>query len=118
MKKQKWIKVDATEVLKTTKDGKLLLFGEPITNIDLQNLKQEARALENFKLWRVMQETLKNAAVERGLVNSLNWETTLSAKMMLYSLDILKNILDIAKVYQQPVKVKPGAQPKRGTMGL
>jgi hypothetical protein len=106
MAKAPWVKIDHTQVLKATKDGKLYLFGEQISDIDLRTLQQEARAFKAFKLWRVLRETMKERAIQRGLVDSLNWETTLSAKMMLDVLAQENFIVELLASYAQPAKKK------------
>lgn len=101
-KKQKWTAVDAKDVLVADKKRGLLFMGEPLTDLELQNLKQEARTLKHFRLWHVFQETVRQEAIEQGLVNATNWEMTLSAKMMLHCLGIMASIVNVLDLYEKP----------------
>lgn len=105
-KKQKWVRVDPKEVLVADKMKGLLFMGETLTDLELANLKQEAQTLKHFRIWRVFQETLRQEAIEQGLVNATNWEMTLSAKMMLHCLGIMASIVTVLDVYEKPVVKK------------
>lgn len=83
-----------------TKDHDIFLGSSKITDIEMKNLQQEAKVLKNFRLWKVLQETVRQKAVEKGVVESTNWEQTLSAKMMLHNLGILKSIVEVLVTYQ------------------
>lgn len=100
--KANWLTVDTRDVLVADKTRGLLLFGEPITEIELDNLRAEALSIKSFRIWRIFQETLKQEAIEQGLVNADKWEMTLSAKMMLHSLGIMASIVRVLEVYKVP----------------
>lgn len=84
--------VNIYDVLVVTKDRKIYLGGTLITEKEVQNLQQEIKALESFKIWGVFQETIKQKAIEKGLNLATTWEETLSAKMMLHNLGIMRSI--------------------------
>lgn len=95
-----WNPIDPLEVITVTKDHDIFLGSSKITDIEMKNLQQEAKVLKNFRLWKVLQETVRQKAVEKGVVESTNWEQTLSAKMMLHNLGILKSIVEVLVTYQ------------------
>lgn len=105
-KKAKWLTVDPKEVLQVNKQKVMLLFGQPITEIELKNLKEEVKALKMLRIWRIFQETLKHEAIKQGFVEAENWEMTLSGKMMLHSLGIMQSITDAMAIYQAPAVKK------------
>lgn len=78
-----------------TKEHKMLLGGELLTEVDLKNLQAEIKALKAFRIWSIFQQTLKQKAIQMGLVESETWERTMSAKMMLLNLDVMKSIVDV-----------------------
>lgn len=96
--------IDVKDVLVYSKDTKqVLLFGQPISDIELKSLKEEAKALKTFRIWRIMQETLKHHAVQDGFLNALNWEQTLAGKMMVHSLGVIASIANLMERYEVPV---------------
>lgn len=100
-----WSPVDPLDVLVVDKDRKMSLGGAPITDIELKNLQQEVKALKAFRLWGIFQETIKQKAIDRGFLESLDWEQTLSGKMMVHNLGILRSIVEVIE------KATPTSQP-------
>lgn len=80
---------------KTGATLKLLLGKEEIPPQLLSALKVEAGALSNMSLWKVFQETLKDQAHQIMFEKSETFEDLRSGKMMLYNLDVQKNIVDL-----------------------
>ena len=101
-----WNPIDPLEVITVTKEHKIFLGNSEITEIEAKNLQQEAKVLKNFRIWKVLQETVRQKAVEKGVIESTDWEQTLSAKMMLHNLGILKSIVEVFVTYQPPVQPK------------
>ncbi len=64
-----------------------------MTKQEAELLKAEASYFQRSKLWCIMQETVKQQAIEKCALESTNWETTFSGKMMLYNLGILSSIV-------------------------
>lgn len=89
-----WSPVDTRDVLSATKDKILLLGDIKITDTELQNLQMEAKTLKNFRIWKIMQETIKQKAIKMGFVESETWERTMSGKMMLLNLDVLRTVIE------------------------
>ncbi len=89
-----WSPVDLNQVLTVTQDRKILLGSEVITETELRNLQGEAKALKNMRIWLILQETVRQKAIEMGFVQAETWERTMSGKMMLHNLGILKSIVE------------------------
>lgn len=103
--KHKFDGIDITQVLQVSKDHMLCIDGKPLTELEVSKLKEEARVLESFRIWLIMQETVKQKAVEKGFLESKDWEETLAGKMMLHNLGLLKSILEVIQKYSLPQKV-------------
>lgn len=102
LKAWEWSVVDPTQVLVVGQDRKMTLGGEVITEIELKNLKAEVKALKNFRVWRIFQETIKQKAIEMGFVKADNWEQTMSGKMMLHNLGILRSVVEVLEQTTPP----------------
>lgn len=94
VKPWQWSPVDPLEVLSVSKEQILLLGSERITETELKNLQMEAKTLKTFRLWRIMQETVKQKAIQMGFVDAETWERAMSGKMMLHNLGILHSIVE------------------------
>ncbi len=91
-----WSDLNVSDVLYVSKEkSKIFLGREPLTEVDLKNLQAEIKALKQFKIWTILTETLKHKAIEKGMTLSENWEQTLSAKMMMHNIGIIKSIVDV-----------------------
>lgn len=94
-----WL-VDPESVFSISKTGLIMLNGAQITDRELKNLKSEVRALRDFELFKVLQNTLRQKAVEKALLSSTDLyslkgnEQVLAGKMMIWSLDIIKTIVN------------------------
>lgn len=108
LERQKSWHVDPDYVFAISKNGNILLNGQQITTPELKNLKSEVRALKEFQIWKVIQSTLRQKAIEKAILNSTDLyslqgnEQVLAGKMMVYSLDIIKTI--IANVDSSKIK--------------
>ena len=89
--------VDLHDVVDLRKEGgKLFLFigGLKATQDQVRELKNQAIVLQPTRLWRIMQETVKQKAIEKAVIESKTWEEALSGKMMLHDLGLLRSIVD------------------------
>lgn len=91
----KWVAVDPAFVLNVTKDGQIVVFGEKITAVELKNLQAEVKSLKQFRIWSIIQNTLKQKAIEKGFYEATDWEMALSGKMMAHSLGIIQSIVKV-----------------------
>ena len=88
------VAVRPEEVMKVEK-GVCYLGYNPITTQEADVIKNEAQLFKKTLLYRVLQETLKQKAIEKGMILSQNFEETLAAKMMLHNLGIERSLIDI-----------------------
>jgi len=88
--------VDKYSVLEI-KNGKVFVGGEALAEADINKLQAELKALEEFRIWNIMQETVRQKAVEKAVLHSENWEQVLAGKMMIHNLGIIKSILEVIK---------------------
>lgn len=72
----------------------LSLGGRTLDSEEVSVLKQESDALLRSRLWAIMQETVKQKAIDKTVRESTNWEQALAGKMMIHSLGLLKSIVD------------------------
>lgn len=90
--------VDPTKVIEAVRlpNGVVIMKIEdkPISDLEKEQLVAEADYFTRSNLWRIMKETVKNKAVEKGIENSKTWEETLSAKMMVHNLGIMESIIN------------------------
>ena len=63
----------------------------------MRNLITEAKALEGFRIWSIMQETIRNEAMDRGFNKSTSFDDLKTCKLMLYNLDVLKSIVNVIR---------------------
>ena len=104
--KEVWDGIDLNEVITVLPTGRMYIAGNELTEIEVKNLQQEVQAIKSFRIWEIMQETVKQKAVEKGFIESLSWEQTLSGKMMLHNLGLLRSIVDVIEKYV-PLVVTP-----------
>lgn len=106
-----WTDLDSQDILLVSKEGKIYLNGEPLSQIDVQNLQAEIKSLKQFRIWRILQETLRHKAIEKSITQSENWEQVLSGKMMLHSLGVMKSIVQVLEHHRYP---QPTGQAQKG----
>ena len=95
---EKWF-VDPAKVFTVTKSGIIMLNGEQITQQEMINLKSEVRSFRSMVLYEIIMNTLRQKSVEKSILasNASNYIETnpelLAGKMMIFNLDIIKNII-------------------------
>ena len=77
------------------RSGIVKLNGEQLAKEEVRQLKTEAIAIQKFRLWTIMQETLKQKAIEKAVVQSTNFEQVLAGKLMLHNLSLQKSIVSV-----------------------
>lgn len=88
-----WL-VNPNHVLQATDSG-VYLGMEKITHNEASQLKRDAVVLKEMRLWQILQETLKQKAIDKSVMDSTNWEQVLAGKMMVHNLSIIKSIVEI-----------------------
>lgn len=91
---------DYTKVI-TTYKGLVYLNGEQLSDLELKNLYEETKLLEKLQVWSIMQETLKNMAMETGFRKSTTFDDVKTAKLMLFNLNVQNNIIRSIKTVVQ-----------------
>ena len=86
--------VNPDNVVKADK-GKIYIGGKPVSDSEVKMLEAEVKALEGFRIWSLMNETVRSQAMEKGFNNSLTYEDLLTSKLMLYNLDIINSIVRV-----------------------
>ena len=86
--------IDINSVISET-DGKTYLGNNLITEQDKENLIAEAKTINSFTYWKLVQETIKQRATEKSMLLSTEWEHVLAGKMMLDNLNIQRKILKL-----------------------
>lgn len=84
--------VNPDDIIKE-KDGVLYIGKNKVGDIEMLNLVAEAKALEGFRIWKLMNETVKANAMEKGFNKSVSFDDLKTTKLMLYNLDILNSIV-------------------------
>lgn len=79
------------------KNGLVYLNGEQISDQELFNLAEETRALETWKVWGIVQNTLSDMARKTMNEKATTYEDMMSGKLILYALDIQRSILSSIK---------------------
>jgi len=77
--------------------GVLYLGSEKMTEQELKNLQSEIKALEGFRVWSIINESVKRLAFERGWRDSTTMEQLNTAKTMYTTLDLQSSIINKIK---------------------
>jgi hypothetical protein len=78
-------------------EGKIFIGGKQVGDTELRSLIAEAKALEGFRIWTIMQETVKNEAMDKGFNKAVSFDDLMTCKLMLHNLGILKSIVKVIK---------------------
>lgn len=94
---------DIIQVREGQQGKQIVLLGqEPLSPTDLRQLKIEVESLQRFRLWRIIQETIKDKAIEKALLQSTSYEGVLSGKMMLHDIGIINSIVSLVEKLRDP----------------
>ncbi len=85
-----------SDIIKIEK-GKIYIDDKEVDEMELRSLRAEIKALEGFRIWHIITQTLKKDAYERGFVSATNMEHLNTSKIMLYNLDIQQKIINALK---------------------
>lgn len=84
------------DILVADKTG-IYIGGYKIEDSELKQLIAEAKAMEGFRLWKIINETVKDHALKRGWNNSTSVEDLNTGKTMFHTLDIQNSIVKLLK---------------------
>ncbi len=76
----------------TTVKGVLYLGGRKMSDNELRQLQAEVKALEGFRVWSIMTNSVRYIAQDKIFNKSLNFEEVMAGKMMLFNLDTIESI--------------------------
>ncbi len=77
--------------------GNIYLGGKIITKPEHDSLISEIKALEKMRVWSIINETVKQAAFERGWKNSKTIEELNCAKVEYRTLEVQQSIINVIK---------------------
>jgi hypothetical protein len=80
------------DVIREDKDI-LYIGNRRATDDELKQLIAECKALEGFTVWKLMNETIKKDALDRGWNKSVKMEDLNAGKTIFYTLDLQKSII-------------------------
>jgi len=91
-----WL-VDPNSVILITNSGAYLNH-EPIMKDKAKQLKQEATFLTGSLLWNILTNTLRQKAIEKSVMESLNYEQVMFGKAMVHNLSLIESIVNRLEV--------------------
>ncbi len=81
----------------TSDKGILKIGGTTVQETELKSLIAEAKALEGFRLWTILNESIKKDALDRGWNKSTNLDDLNAGKTMYYTLDLQNSIITLIR---------------------
>ena len=69
------------------------LAGQQISDVELRNLQAEIKTLKTFRIWSIFQNTIGEYARQVMFERSKDFEDMKSGKLMLYNLEVLRDII-------------------------
>ena len=88
------------QVVRVSKDNKLLVVGQEITPDEAQSLLAEVQFIEKTRFWEICQNTLKDQAHKQMFDNAKIYDDIIWGKALLYNLDLQLKIMEIIKNYK------------------
>ena len=98
------IKVE--DVVSFSREG-IYLGAYKVGKEELHALKEEIKYFEKARIWEILTNTLAFKAIERIGEKSITFDDVWSGKMMLFNIELQKNILAVIKNYKTPEPLKP-----------
>lgn len=74
------------------KKGIISIGGNPITSDELRALQAEIKALEGFRVWSVMTNSVRHIAQDKIFNKAQNFDEITYGKAMLFDLDTIESI--------------------------
>lgn len=81
----------------TIDKGVIKLEGKNITEDELRQLIAEVKALEHFRIWSIMTNSLKFQAQDKMFNKALDFDDTMAGKLILYAISLQENIMKVIK---------------------
>ena len=93
--------VSLVDVLDARPDGsggyRLYIGGQEASRETVTQIKAEVEFFERSRLWYILQETVKQKAIEKAVLQSTKWEECLAGKMLLHDVGLRKSMLEAVK---------------------
>jgi hypothetical protein len=64
-----------------------------ITEVEWKQLKEEAKLIKSLRIWRILQETVKNKALENAIIHNKSWEDIRETRGSYYTATSFDRIL-------------------------
>lgn len=78
-----------------TDSGNIFINGTKITEVEREELRAQAKTLLELRVWKILQETLKQQAIDKSVLLSKTWEEVLAGKMMVHNLGIIRTVVEL-----------------------
>ncbi len=89
--------ITLSEIISSDAKGITYIDGITVTPAEFKQMKAEVKALEGFRIWKIMSETTKHHAEEKIFNKSVNMDDIRYGKAMLFNLDLQKSIIKVIK---------------------
>lgn len=80
-----------------TRNGDVYIGGKKAIALQLKNLKEEIKFLEESSLWKIINSHLNSVAEKRIVLESKDFHDVLIGKMILYTFDVQNKIIEKIK---------------------
>lgn len=84
-------------IFQDSKKNLIFIDDKPITENELKQLKAEVKALEGFRIWNIMTNSIRHVAYDKIFNKAVNFDDVTYGKAMLYNLDTLQSIARVIK---------------------
>ena len=91
--------INPDNVFSVHKDGRVFLAGQQISTAEAKSLYEEIKYIRKCRVWEIKNETLKKDAMERAFEKAINFDDLMTAKLMLFNLDIEEKIFNSIESY-------------------
>lgn len=102
---RKSLRVDVKDVFTYERVGNkvtgLSLGGESITENQMENLKGEVSFFEKTHLWKIFNETMRQAAIDKMVYKSTNFDDMRNGKEMLEILKLMGQVMYLIDSYKK-----------------
>lgn len=89
-----YVALTISDVVSQDKAGNLYVDGKPVTKDEIRQIQAEIKAMDGFRIWKLMGESTKSAAEERLYRKAVTADDMVFGKAMLYNLSLQKSILE------------------------
>ncbi len=84
-------------IVQDAKTKEVRIGGRIIGDIEMRQLVAEAKSIQGFYLWKILNETIKSDALDRGWNKATTMDELNAGKTMFYTLDLQNSIISIIR---------------------